>query len=45
MEKQYTKPEVDLMEIHFTQMICTSNDSMSVSIIDDIKEDDETIVL
>lgn len=45
MEKQYTKPEVDLMEIHFTQVICTSSDFMSVSTIDDIEEDNEPIVL
>lgn len=45
MEKQYTKPEVDLMEIHFAQVICTSSESMSVSIIDDIEEDGEIIVL
>lgn len=45
MNKQYIEPKIDLIELQSVQMVCTSNDSLIVSTIDDIEEDGEIIVL
>ncbi|MGM9753315.1 MAG: hypothetical protein ACI3ZK_04580 [Candidatus Cryptobacteroides sp.] len=45
MKRQYIEPEVDLIEIHSGQLVCTSYKTLGISVIDDIEEDEEQIVL